>query len=177
MGCPLTATLSLTILNRWTFGGRTFDFIRAGDLIQSIGDRSKLVRQVRRSLKAGGWLELACEYIWPCCDDSSLPSNLAFEKTCAASLQIYSSAMIFVSQTSIARNIYGQFPTWVRRCPITPAKRSAELHFRCFCCRLCYTISNHLWSKLQPLIFEICKTAEVSSESFSCHRSVPDAYA
>jgi hypothetical protein len=26
-------------------------------------------------------LELACEYIWPYCDDSSLPSNSAFEKS------------------------------------------------------------------------------------------------
>ena len=37
---------------------------------------------VNYSAKVGGWLELACEYIWPYCDDSSLPSNSALEATC-----------------------------------------------------------------------------------------------
>src|ERR1700733_14075583 len=44
-----------------------------------------------------------------------------------APLQIYSSAMIFAPQSSIVRNICGQIPTWIQRCPITPVIWSAEL--------------------------------------------------
>jgi WD40 repeat protein len=35
--------------------------------------------------------------------------------------------MIFAPQSSIVRNICGQIPTWIQRCPITPVIWSAEL--------------------------------------------------
>jgi hypothetical protein len=54
----------------------------ARDLIQSIRDWTKVVDQAHRSLKPGGSFEVACEYLWPYCDDSSLPPNSAFEQTC-----------------------------------------------------------------------------------------------
>lgn len=68
--------------NSWRFGEKRFDLIHARDLVQSIRDWPKLVEQAHRSLKPGGWLELACEYLWPYCDDSSLPQNSAIRKTC-----------------------------------------------------------------------------------------------
>ena len=35
--------------------------------------------------------------------------------------------MIFAPQTSIVRNVCGQIPTWIQRCPIAPVIWSAEL--------------------------------------------------
>lgn len=66
----------------WRFREKTFDFIYARDLIQSIRDWAKVVDQAHRSLKPGGWFEVACEYLWPYCHDSSLPPNSALEQTC-----------------------------------------------------------------------------------------------
>lgn len=44
-----------------------------------------------------------------------------------APLQIYSSAMVFVPQTSVVRNVCSRVPSWIQRFPITPLTWSLEL--------------------------------------------------
>src|SRR5207248_6487510 len=64
MWMPINCRFELDdVEDMWTFRERKFDFIHARDLIQNIRDWRKLVGQAHRSLKPGGWLELACEYI------------------------------------------------------------------------------------------------------------------
>jgi SAM-dependent methyltransferase len=82
MWIPPNCRFEVADVEEWPYGEGKFNYIHAREFIQSIRNWQELVKQAHGSLKPGGWLELACEDIWPYCDDSSLPSNSALEATC-----------------------------------------------------------------------------------------------
>ncbi|KAL1838223.1 hypothetical protein VTJ49DRAFT_2921 [Mycothermus thermophilus] len=59
----------------WTRKEDSFDFIFARDLLLSVRDWPRLIDQIYRHLKPGGWVELQCISGPIACDDGSLPKD------------------------------------------------------------------------------------------------------
>ncbi|KAF2135252.1 uncharacterized protein K452DRAFT_239713, partial [Aplosporella prunicola CBS 121167] len=72
----------------WHFKKESFDFIYNRDCYLGIRDWPRLVRQAYEHLKPGGWLELACVWPVPKCDDGTMPEDAALVKWCEAFIEI-----------------------------------------------------------------------------------------
>ncbi|KAF8244986.1 S-adenosyl-L-methionine-dependent methyltransferase [Wilcoxina mikolae CBS 423.85] len=59
----------------WTFPPNSFDFIHVRNLQQSIGDWPRLMTEIYRATKPGGWVELAECSMELFSDDNTLPPN------------------------------------------------------------------------------------------------------
>ena len=66
----------------WTYRKESFDFIHGRDFLYCLRDYPKLMRQCYEHLKPGGYVELACIYPLPFCDDGSTPMDNGFRQVC-----------------------------------------------------------------------------------------------
>ena len=64
----------------WTYARDSFDFIHGRNLICSIRDWPKLVRQAYEHVKPGGWVEWQVKHPLIVSDDNTLPENNALQQ-------------------------------------------------------------------------------------------------
>jgi SAM-dependent methyltransferase len=62
----------------WLWGEKSFDFIHARELIMTIRDWPKLIRQSYEHLKPGGYLEISGSLPYFQADDGSFPEGTAY---------------------------------------------------------------------------------------------------
>ncbi|KAI9708756.1 MAG: hypothetical protein M1820_003711 [Bogoriella megaspora] len=68
------------IERRWTRSKESFGFVFARDLLYSIRDWPRLIKQAYDHLKPGGWIEFDCIYGVLKCDDGTLPEDSNIKK-------------------------------------------------------------------------------------------------